>query len=472
MKVQTVIDELTPQMAKSFRNRTGVKQFIEKYSDKDTDEIDWVPFCEDVKKYGCFMFGFTLIRKLLHDGLYIGSYKDDLYSRLEDYSIIGKQRTTSLKDIMCGDRISQQIIFPNEKKSALQCYSFAYVSTDNVFVIHIIELYLREAKTHGRNCQRNIINEFGRSLGKYDSHITSVTDFTASTMFAQTDYYRTHFRDDEELRTMSIRFVINFYRWLVRSNPEHNYFENEFHMSDRLLFNKRLSELIERDFYFTTLNPANIPYGKERVCFIMKGFDGESTRITNEDFVTIDFSGLSNTFYRDLLIEFIVTSPSASAIKWVGIPAYIREAMEKIYIAKQSPSYPNRRLDYLTNQEAVFIRRVFDAQEISIRTKNNKIGSVRRFLSFCVDKHAIEVDDLFFDYLVQYEEPNKNTAKTVPDNALAKLSKYFAEQSKENLFYKEMFVIFHLAIQTEFRISQICHLQVDCIRPTIKPNQF
>ena len=35
-----------------------------------------------------------------------------------------------------------------------------------------------------------------------------------------------------------------------------------------------------------------------------------------------------------------------------------------------------------------------------------------------------------------------------------------------------MFVIFHLAIQTEFRINQICHLQADCIKPTVKPNQF
>ena len=85
---------------------------------------------------------------------------------------------------------------------------------------------------------------------------------------------------------------------------------------------------------------------------------------------------------------------------------------------------------------------------------------------------AIKVDDLFFDYLIQYEEPNKNTAKTVDDAVLVALNKELAARGKDNLFYKEMFVIFHLALQTEFRINQICHLKVDCIKPTVKPNQF
>ena len=263
MKIQTVIDEMSPQLAKTFQQRAGVKQFIEKYADIDTNEFNWISFCKDINEYGCFMFGFALIRRLLQEGLYVGPYKNELYARLDDYSIIGKQKTASLKDIMCGDRISQQIIYPNVKRNTLQCYSFAYVNTDNAFIIHMLEKYLKENTTHVRFYPRVVLDEFGKSFESYENAVTSVSDFSATTMFKQANYYKTYFHDNEEMRRTGIKLVVNFYRWLVRSNPEHSFFENEFHMSDRLLFNHSLSELIDRGFYFTTLNPANIPYGKE-----------------------------------------------------------------------------------------------------------------------------------------------------------------------------------------------------------------
>lgn len=472
MKLQTIIDKIAPSVSQSTFRNTKAKDFINKYSDMVAEDVDWEVVCHDVETYGCYKYGFLFMIQLLREGVYHGSHADKLYRNLPIYEKMLHQKNTRLIDAMCGSRIEQQALYVNTKPRSQNWFSYTYIDTVNPFIIDIFEEHLNSMNAHGRWCPRTVAEVFGKSLGKYENEVHSATDFNATMLFEQTGYYKKRFNNNEDMRRAGLKFVVNFYRWLVRSNPEHNYFENEFHMSDRLLFNNQLSELIDRNFYFTTLNPANIPFGKERVCFILKGFDSTSTRITNDDFVTIDFSGLSSTFYRDLLIEFIVTSPSTSAIKWVGIPAYIREGMEKVYIAKQNPSYPNKRLDYLTNQEAVFIRHVFDAQEIGIRTKNNKIGAVRRFLSFCVDKHAIEVDDLFFDYLIQYEEPNKNTARTVPDKVLTKLNKYLLDKSKGNLFYKEMFVIFHLAIQTEFRINQICHLQVNCIRPTIKPNQF
>lgn len=469
MRIQTIIDEIAPFVSKDTLARTEMQGFISKYSDMNTEDIDWEEICRSVKTHGCYKYGFLLMVQLLRDGVYYGSHADKLYRNLPIYEKMLHYRNSIFTDAMCGSRIEQQAIYVHEKPSSQQWFSFTYIDTTNPFIVDVLESHLNSINAHSHWCPRKVAEVFGKSLGKYENEVHSATDFNATMMFEQTGFYKKQFEDNEDMRRAGLNLVVNFYRWLVRSNPEHNYFENEFHMSNRLLFNNRLSELIERDFYFTTFNPANIPYGKERVCFILKGFDSASTIITNDDYVTIDFSGLTSTFYRDLLIEFIVTSTFTSAIKWV---AYIREGMEKVYIAKQAPSYPNKRLDYLTNQEAIFIRQVFDAQKIGIRTKNNKIGAVRRFLSFCVDKHAIEVDDLFFDYLTQYEEPNKNTAKTVPDKALTKLNKYFLDKSKNDLFYKEMFVIFHLAIQTEFRINQICHLQVDCIRPTIKPNQF
>lgn len=329
MKIQTIMDEIAPSVSKSTLARTSTQAFINKYSDMNTEDVDWEDICCDVETWGCYKYGFLLMVQLLRDRAYHGSHADKLYRNLPTYEKMLHQRNTLLTDAMCGSRIEQQAVYINEKPSSQQWFSFTYVDTTNSFIVDIFKRHLNSTKAHGRWCPRAVAEVFGKSLGKYENEVHSVTDFNATMLFEQTGFYRKQFGDDEDMRKAGLKFVVNFYRWLVRSNPEHNYFENEFHMSDRLLFNNRLSELIERDFYFTTLNPANIPYGKKRICFILKGFEGESTMITNDDFVTIDFSGLTNAFYRDLLIEYIVTSPSVSAIKWVGIPAYIREAMEK-----------------------------------------------------------------------------------------------------------------------------------------------
>ena len=472
MTINDILNKVLSTSSKSTNERKLTKEFIEEYSQKDISDVDWLVFCRDMEKYRCYKLGFLFIRKLLQQGLYSGSYADELYEKLKFYNEIGNQRTTSLLDIMCGENIKRQIIFQNHGSNKSQWYAFAYINTENRFVLQIFEEYLNSGRSVSRWCSRAIIEVFEDSLGKYRNAIHSVEDFTSQTMFAQCEFYKKHFAEDDHNRGQGLCVIVNFYRWLVRAYPEHNFFENTFDMSEKLLFNNRLSELIDRDFYFVTLNPTNIPYEKERVCFLLRGLDNESTRIVNDDYVSIDFSHLKSTFYRDLAIEFIATSTSASAIKWVGIPAYICDAMQALYEVKQIKKYPNKKLNYLTNQEAVFIRQYFDAQDIGIRTKNNKIGVIRRFLSFCVDKKVIQTDDLFFDYLIQYEEPNKNTAQTVSDSILVALNKALSEKGKDNLFYKEMFVIFHLAIQTEFRINQICHLKIDCIKPTVKPNQF
>lgn len=472
MTMNDILGKVLSESTKSAKEKVAVKEFITEYEAKDVSAIDWVALCEDVQRYGCYKFGFLVMRELLQNNLYHGEYADDLYEKLEFYNKLGSHKSSNFVEIMCGKEIARQLIFKLERKEQSQWYSYTYVNTQNKFIKQLLQAHLNEGRNRGRWFPRPIIEVFEDSFGKYRNEIHSIGDFTSKTLFTQAEFYKKHFADNDEYRIGGLKAVVNFYRWLVREYPEHDFFANTFDMSESLLFNQLLSELLERDFYFTTLNPTNIPYGKERVCFLLRGLDNHSTRVINDDYVSIDYSHLQSVFYRDLLIEFTATSQSISAVKWVGIPAYICDAMQALYEMKQGKKYPNKKLDYLTNQEAVFIRQYFDAQDIELRTKNNKIGAVRRYIAYCVDKKVIQVDDLFFDYLIQYEEPNKNTAKTVADDSLVAINKTLSEKGKDNLFFKEMFVIFHLALQTEFRINQICHLKVDCIKPTVKPNQF
>ena len=267
MKLKEIIDELNPSIPKKTLTRKNVKEFIKLYSSKNTEDVDWIELCNDVEQYGCYKYGFLLVINLLKKNLYTGSYADNLYSNLSSYTQMSHQRKTLLRDAMCGEKIEYQVIYKNERSGHQQCFSFSYINTNNTFILKIIKGHLDNMAAHGRNCPREIAFVFGTSLGKYENGIHTSTDFTSKTLFEQLNYYKSNYRDNESLRRTGIKFVLNFYRWLVRTNPEHDYFQNDFRMSEKLLFNNQLSDLFEEGFYFTTLNPYNIPYDKEKICF-------------------------------------------------------------------------------------------------------------------------------------------------------------------------------------------------------------
>lgn len=177
MKIQTIMDEIAPSVSKSTLARTSTQAFINKYSDMNTEDVDWEDICCDVETWGCYKYGFLLMVQLLRDRAYHGSHADKLYRNLPTYEKMLHQRNTLLTDAMCGGRIEQQAVYINEKPSSQQWFSFTYVDTTNSFIVDIFERHLNSTKAHGRWCPRAVAEVFGKSLGKYENEVHSVTDF-------------------------------------------------------------------------------------------------------------------------------------------------------------------------------------------------------------------------------------------------------------------------------------------------------
>lgn len=446
-----------------------IKAFIAAYASKNIDEVNWIELCNDAKKYECTQFVLLLICELLREGLYHGDYAKELLNNLEFYDRLVHDPDTRYADFLCGSDITRQIIYSPYGTRTLRAYRYRYVNTTNGFFRSILAEFFSTPHFQNIHCAFEPVEVFEESLGPYRDNIHSISSFSSKLLFVQSNFYRKMYANDGKLRQMALTLVVHFYRWLVLKYPEYALFEDCTEMSTYMLFHKDIMSFLDEGYHFTTLNPANIPYGKDKICFLLRGVANQSTRLIEGDYASLNLSALTENFYRDLLIEFAVLR---LYVHHIGTINTICKGMQTIYEMKQHPHYPNKRLDYLSTQEAVFIRQYYDRQELSLSTKNDRIGAMRRFIAFCVDKKALKVDRLFFDYLIQYDEPNQNKSKAVPDDALVAIHNALLEKSKNDLFYQEMLVIFHLAIQTEFRISQICHLKIDCIKPTFKPNEF
>lgn len=189
--------------------------------------------------------------------------------------------------------------------------------------------------------------------------------------------------------------------------------------------------------------------------------------------MSLDFSAIKSDFYRNELFKYYVSMPSATVATSSGQMIYMRDALAMLEDVKAQMDYPNPDQKYMNNQEALLIRSFYSDESVKLATRNNKIGAIRRFLMWERDENkVISFDDMFFDYLIQYEEPSKTHGKTIPDEDLGKISAWLATQASTSHEMDLTYAALHLALETEFRINQICHLKVDCIKPSTKSHEY
>lgn len=340
--------------------------------------------------------------------------------------------------------------------------------------VSFMDYYLDQKARAARDVLISYASVFETSLGDYIDLIHTYEDFDEKTLWAQINYYRKLFNKTHTTELEAINFVLFFYRQLVNNHPEYPFFKEAKTISKYLLFNGGLSSLICENCTFMYYDPQNskTDCSAEKVVFILNGYNKLYTRFQPEDYARFDLSAIRAPEYRNLLIRYIISAPSRLSELYSNHSFLAREILAQVISIKNKKGYPNPNLLNFTDQEAVLIRKMIHNEKVTLQTLNNKIGSIRRFLQWASERNLITISSMFFDYLRQYEEPSRTVAKPIPDKDLIILNKYLSKRAKPGTIEFLYFTIFHLLIQTEFRISQICQLRADCIKPSVKPDQY
>lgn len=453
--------------------KSGIRRFKEHYATMTTSEISWIQVCEDGRNYDCQKFAFLFIVSLLKKGLYHNDHEKELYSILPDFQrIINSERMFNVGFLLCGKKITDLVIYKHSYLHGGSIYGYVYLKCKNPYIRSELLDFINEPRKSTRWHVRHILNIFEESLGCYADQIFTYKDFDEHTFFEQISFFKKYRDADARTYDYGIKAVCCFYRWLVSKYDTYDFFADAFSLNKYLLFNVGLVDLIKADAYFTTYNPHTEYPDRTKYCFLVRGMDELSTQLAGEDYFSLDLSNLTSSYYRKAVIKYLQASTSVTTITWCGFTNYMTDGLKFITELKSQKNYPNPSLKYLNNQEAVLIRNYYHDEGLQISTLNNKIGALRRFLQWCQEAEMIAFDDMFFDYLKQYEEPAQTTGSAVPDDILAVINSYIVNDIKDNSDALLAYAMFHLSIQTEFRISQICHLKTDCIRPSVKPGQF
>ena len=410
-------------------------------------------------------YSLALLIECLENGLYKGKYIEKLNKDLKNLNECLNSYIWSHKRIFTKDYDEVQFVKTSRKKQQINVYLIK--NGDEVFM-EIVKKYLT-TKTNLHLYK--ILNTFVISIG--DTKLSSYKDINDTVFWKQIQYYKDKYQDDKVKKDIAIKNVCHFYRWLIKEYQEYNFFENSITLTNELIQNNALVMNINKNAYFTTYGIDEDLGDKPLICFILKNYNVHSTRVVKISHTTFDTSKIEESYYRILVNKYIQNFKIVSALTTSDYTHSVCSCLHFIEQIKKQDYYPNTDLKYLNTQEAILIRNfIANNSEISLSTLNNNIGSIRRFLQWCKANQYIKFDEIFFNYLAQFEEPNDYHGKAIPDEDLKKISNEFIKLCKEDESYLVYYAIFIILLETEFRASQVCSLTTSALQPSLKKDQF
>lgn len=446
------------------------------FIDDDPDSITWEGLSAyAIKTKNCKNCLFFVIA-LLEADCGLNDHKTALMRLYPHLVGISQQHTFGAWDsLFSGDKIDDTFIYDGSKghHSTNAKRTVLYLPYENKCIQEEVFRHYQITGRVPQNYTSKFTLLFEESLSGMARDIRSYTDFTDITFWTQAMYFKNHPDLTDKEINICLRLLTQFYRYLVNEHTDHHYFGNSLHLSESLLFSTAFVTQIEQGFYVVPFDQKADYHNRKRMIFLLRGYSSLSTQIKDDDFMSLDLSAINNDFYRNELFKYYVSMPSVTVVTWTGQMGYMRDALAMLEDVKAQKGYPNPDPKYMNNQEALLIRSFYSDESVKLATRNNKIGAIRRFLMWERDENkAISFDDMFFDYLIQYEEPSKTHGKSIPDEDLGKISAWLASQASTSHEMDLTYAALHLALETEFRINQICHLKVDCIKPSAKSHEY
>ncbi len=472
-KMKEIIEEAC-RISPAMEHYLGMYPFREILNMNHT-ELTWKFICKRFCTTNMIKHALALLCASVETGNYTADDKDMIFEMEPTIrAIVDDPGTVCKKTLLCGENLDGLICVTRAKTYKEKKKKYVTVENSTPFITGLLRAFLENCTSEIYSyTTQDTVSFFADSFGNKKHTLSSYKDFTGKLLMKQVGKYRNHFSCRPIKFSESVHFVLDFYRWLVSEYTTYDFFSNSTCMTKQLLFSMSISRLLINGTIILPFDPNNPPYGHSDFCFILRDISSLSTNAEKEDYRHFTLTGLNSEIYLNALIDYMMAHPSLIASNSMGVIYTMRDGLILFEKMKSQTNYPNPDFRNFVAAEGVFLREsIAIEQSLSIATLNNKIGANRRLFSWCNEAGILNVEETFFDQLVQYEEPSCNTASSIPVEHLSKIAVALSEKAKTDYMAMLSYAIMHILLQTEFRINQICKLRVDCLRPTAKLNEY
>lgn len=228
-----------------------------------------------------------------------------------------------------------------------------------------------------------------------------------------------------------------------------------------------------RTVYYNHMD--NIPE-YDKWLLLPNGEEKRVTTLTAESVISMNFTKVHNKYFRKLLKEWF----------WCSTASIKTSAREMPIIANFLnmffPDEPNFDVaSTLNNENPLNITQAICANYKSFvqskwsktETRSGRIYPILSFVRF-IDNYvsSIHVDKECYLYLTCRGSLNQNGPVGVKKEHLEQIASYINNHKYDNHNSFCFYVMFHIALNTEFRISQIVSLPANCVKESMKKNEY
>ena len=428
---------------------------------------DIIEIIEKAKKLSSTQYSTTMMVLI---GILSHLCKDQLINdkQIKKLVELNNTRTTNINV----DQILEILSFPHPECWAI-C-SFSHPNGRKHNNIRYIDCTIKEIRKIiidfiSNYCQRadSGISEFCRyfsqSLEGYK--LLSVSDFCFSSFQTQVMYfYRLNDKKRQALGTL-----VAFYVYLSQTHND-QLFESEW-IPTTILQRQYIGSEIATGYKIIKYNQLeNVPDSdKWLLCY--KKYDRDTLVQT----ARIDFTCIESSTYRSWYKHYLWKEDVVMYTKLHPLPilAYGFNYLHGIKCGKVLSVFSKPGTDEIitTGDITAYRNHVLEVKSNN-RTRSGYIYNMRNMLRHVDTHHLGTIDPGVFYTLTHTLDQSYDNTLPVPNKDLAAIATLLKQKSEEDIFASVCSSIFFIALETEFRGSQIVNLNKDCLRPTAKNGEF
>lgn len=416
-----------------------------------------------VPQYQCEAY--KNIRKFLLYLIEIQFYHDGRFDYLQNYSDYLNSLTVNslIIDLLLVPHTFQYRIIPPYSKSSQY---LLYIGSKSEEVCSVIAEAFALSRMHITEVT-DFIKNFEHTLLPFKT--TSITDLNWDTFCSQCSYLQ---RIHSSKKTYS--FLVTFYN-LIAQKYNADIFANSM-IDSRLLTRQDLAPLLHDGYKLVSYNPSEQypDHDKLIICFYGEQKNHSSNFLSASK--SFDFSSISTPYYKALLKDYLwhgSASPSSKINTCLRAIHFFRY-LEDLYIGEKLSIYYTRQNDINIRPGdcMAYVQHVHQTFK-NVSTSHAYIKSARIVLQHALDTEYDWVAQTTLYYLFAHTDNVTNNSNPINDDDLNNLCCVVNKQiSTGDVVVMELACIFYLLITTEFRLSQILNLHVDCVKATMKQNEF
>lgn len=209
---------------------------------------------------------------------------------------------------------------------------------------------------------------------------------------------------------------------------------------------------------------ADVPAVDDWMLILPEG-TSVSTIMTNGSILSFNFSAVKNKSFRTAVKRYCWRSSQDITTKQKDL-RYLIDFFN-MYYPDENSIYRRITINILSSYKSYIM-----SHYSNTTTRSHRVSPVSSFCNYCISNHILDIGKESLKFLRMPNGQKETDTKHVDRDELIMLANYMDEHKYDSPTSTAAYAVFHIALNTEFRISQIVNLDVGCVHEAMKKNEY